>query len=421
MERSTPEQLLREYGEHARLTVYVAAAPGAGKTRRLLSDARRLQTAGKRVAIGWIETKSRPDLERLSTGIPRIPPRIVEIGGQRFSDFDLDTALAAKPDTIVIDELAHDNLAGSSNAKRWQDALALRDAGISVIGAFNIAHLETVSATAEGLLGYPIREIIPFSFLKSADEVIAIDASPDLLRARLRDGKIVRTEDIERAESGAFKEGTLVLLRELLLRTIDELTLPIVSPASASTAVAIVPGDIDPHLFLERSAPIAAAFDLALEILPSTELETRRISREAQEHNAEILPAQALDRIDLSGNACLDGRAAERQTRTQARQPARRSRHLHRRRGAVVYRAHGDDDTALGHAGRPHARRLRKAHRLSRRGGRRRKNVRNAGSRRAAAGRRRRRDDRPGRNAQAGRNRSDDRRSADGSAQDAGR
>src|ERR1700761_2814402 len=74
MERSTPEQLLREYGEHARITVYIAAAPGAGKTRRLLTDARRLQTAGKRVAIGWIETKSRPDLERLAEGLPRIPP-----------------------------------------------------------------------------------------------------------------------------------------------------------------------------------------------------------------------------------------------------------------------------------------------------------------------------------------------------------
>jgi two-component system sensor histidine kinase KdpD len=300
MERSTPEQLLREYGEHARLTVYIAAAPGAGKTRRLLTDARRLQTAGKRVAIGWIETKHRPDLERLTEGLTRIAPRIVEVGTQHFSDFDLEAALAAKPDVIVLDELAHDNLSNASNAKRWQDALALRDAGVSVIGAFNIGHLETVSATAESLLGYPIREIVPLSFLKSADEVIAIDASPELLRMRLRDGKIVRSEDIERAEFGAFKENTLVLLRELLLRTIDDLTLPIVAAASSSVAVALVPGDIDPRQFLERSAPIAAAFDLALEILPSPDVETRRIAREAQEHNAEILPAALLDRIDIA-------------------------------------------------------------------------------------------------------------------------
>ncbi|HEY5350624.1 MAG TPA: hypothetical protein VIJ64_12850, partial [Candidatus Lustribacter sp.] len=299
MERSTPEQLLREYGEHARLVVYIAAAPGAGKTRRLLSDARRLQAAGKSVAIGWIETKDRPDLERLAEGLPRIEPRSVEIGGQRFFDFDLAAALAAKPDTIVLDELAHDNLGDAPNGKRWQDALALREAGISVLCAFNIAHLETVSATAENLLGYPIREIIPFSFLQTADEVIALDASPELLRQRLHEGKIVRREDVTRAENGAFKETTLIMLRELLLRTIDEVTLPIVSAASTSAAVAIIPDGIDPHLFLERSAPIAAAFDLSLELLPAPDLEPHRIAREAAEHNAEVLPAQPLDHVDF--------------------------------------------------------------------------------------------------------------------------
>jgi two-component system, OmpR family, sensor histidine kinase KdpD len=300
MERSTPEQLLREYGEHARLVVYIAAAPGAGKTRRLLNDARRLQATGKRVAIGWIETKERPDLERLAEGLPRIPPRQVKIGAQTYPEFDLDAAIAAKPDTIVLDELAHDNLGDSRNGKRWQDALSLRDAGISVLSAFNIAHLETVSATAEGLLGYPIREIVPLSFLKSAEEVIALDASPELLRRRLRDGKIVRSEDIERAQAGAFKDSTLIMLRELLLRTIDDLTLPILSAASTSAAIALIPADIDPHMFLQRTAPIAAAFDLALEIQPAPDVDTNLLAREAADHNAEILAAQPLERIDFS-------------------------------------------------------------------------------------------------------------------------
>jgi two-component system sensor histidine kinase KdpD len=299
MERTTPEQLLREYDEQARLVVYIAAAAGAGKTRRLLSDARRLQAAGKRVAIGWVETKDRPDLERLAEGLPLIPPRSVTIGDRTFSEFDLKAAIEAKPDIIVLDELAHDNLGDSANAKRWGDALALRHAGISVLCAFNIAHLETVSATAGNLLGYPVGEIIPFSFLKTADEVIALDASPELLRARLHEGKIVRQEDIARAESGAFKESTLVTLRELLLRTIDQITLPIVSAASASTAVALIPADIDPHGFLNRSAPIAAAFDLSLELLAAPGVDTERLAREAAEHNAEILPAEALDRVDV--------------------------------------------------------------------------------------------------------------------------
>jgi len=299
MERSNPEQLLREYGEHARLVAYIAAAPGAGKTRRLLTDGKRLQAAGKRVAIGWIETKERPDLERLAEGFPRIPPRAVNVGGKSFLEFDLDAAIAAKPDVILLDELAHDNLPGSRNSKRWQDALSLRDAGITVLVAFNIAHLETVSTTAEALLGYPVREIVPLSFLKTADEVIALDASPDLLRRRLLAGKIVRPDDIGRAEHGAFKEGTLIMLRELLLRTIDQLTIPIVSAASASTAVAIVPGNIDPRMFIERSAPLAAAIDLALEILPAGGVDLATLEKIAAEHNAEILAAQDLDRLDV--------------------------------------------------------------------------------------------------------------------------
>jgi len=196
--RRSATELLREFGEHARLVVYIAAAPGAGKTRLLLTDGRRLQSAGKRVAIGWIETKGRPDLERLSEDFPRIPPRRATAGDKEFEEFDLQAALASNPDVILLDELAHDNIGDSVNGKRWQDALALREAGITVLGAFNIANLETVSATAEALTGYPVRTVVPFSLLKAADEVVALDASPELLRARLAAGKIVREEDIAR-------------------------------------------------------------------------------------------------------------------------------------------------------------------------------------------------------------------------------
>lgn len=300
MERLSPEALLREYGEQARLVVYVAAAPGAGKTRRLLTDARRYQSAGKSVALGWVETKDRPDLERLAEQLPRVPSRSVTVGSHTFQEFDLAAALAAKPDIVVLDELAHGNLGEASNSKRWQDALALRDAGITVIGAFNIAHLETVSSTAEGLLGFPIREIVPLSFLKAADEVIAIDASPELLMRRLHEGKIVQDGDIERAQVAAFKPATLAMLRELLLRTIDNLTIPIVSPASTSTAVALVPDDVDIHQFLARSAPIASALDLLLEVLPEPSVDRDAVEREAREHSADVLPAQVFAQLDTT-------------------------------------------------------------------------------------------------------------------------
>src|SRR5580658_10598941 len=143
--RRSAEELLREFGDRARLVIYVAAVPGAGKTRRVLEDARRLAAAGKRVAIGWIETKGRPDLERLAAGLPRIPPRTVRIGDASFDDFDYEAAVREHPDVIVLDELAHDNLGNASHAKRWQDALELRAHGISVIGAFNIQHVESVA------------------------------------------------------------------------------------------------------------------------------------------------------------------------------------------------------------------------------------------------------------------------------------
>lgn len=298
--RGSAEALLREFGERARLVVYIAAAPGAGKTRRLLTDARLLQSAGRRVAIGWIETKGRRDLERLAEGLPRIPPRAVTIGANRFEEFDLNAALAAHPDVILLDELAHDNLGNTRNSKRWQDALELRDAGITVLGAFNIAHLETVSVTAERLIGYPVREIVPLSFLKSADEVIALDASPELLRERLQKGMIVRDGDIARAESGLYKESTLTMLRELLLRTIDELTIPTVSPATTSSAVAIVPAGINCEKFVARCAPLAAALDLALEILPDPACDPDEIARAAAATNAEVLPAQRADAIDFT-------------------------------------------------------------------------------------------------------------------------
>jgi two-component system sensor histidine kinase KdpD len=298
--RRSAEELLREFGERARLVVYVAAAPGAGKTRRLLTDARRLQSAGKRVAVGWIETKGRPDLERLVEGLPRIPPRDVAIGAHHFAEFNLAAALAAHPDVILLDELAHDNLGDSRNGKRWQDALALRDAGITVLGAFNIAHLESASATAERLIGYPVREIVPLSFLKSADEVVALDASPEILRERLANGKIVRDGDIARAESGLYKESTLAMLRELLLRTIDELTIPTVAAATTSSAVTIVPRGVDYDRFVRRCAPLAAALDLALEILPETGCDASEIARVASAQNAEVLPSQQPERVDFA-------------------------------------------------------------------------------------------------------------------------
>jgi two-component system, OmpR family, sensor histidine kinase KdpD len=303
MDRSAKaEKLLRELGRRARLVVYVASAPGAGKTRRLLEDARRLAADGKRVVIGWIETKGRPDLERATSGLPRVPPRTVRIGDRAFEDFDYDAAVREKPDVVVLDELAHDNLGEAAHAKRWQDALALKAQGIGVIGAFNIQHLETVAPTAEALIGYPVREIVPLSFLQAADEVVALDVSPSLLQNRVRAGKIVNQQDVERALNGAFKEQNLYMLRELLLRTIDSLTLPVVRAGRTSMAAAFVYPNQDPVPLLKRTAAVAQALDLGLEVVPAHGVDSAVLERIARELGAEVLH-EPVDPASMPGDA----------------------------------------------------------------------------------------------------------------------
>jgi two-component system sensor histidine kinase KdpD len=287
--RRSPEELLAELGGRARLTVYVASAPGAGKTRRLLEDGRRMRDAGRRIAIGWIETKGRPDLERAAAELPRIAPRQVRIGDRYFEEFDYREALREAPDVVILDELAHDNAGDAAHAKRWQDALALREAGISVVGAFNIQHLESVAPAAERLIGHPIREIVPFSFLQSADAVIALDVSPRLLRSRVLSGKIVNPQDAERALNGVFNERTLVMLRELMLQTVDRLTLPAVKAGRTSNAVAFISSPADAAPFLRRSAAVAHALDLAFEIVATPGTDAASVERAVRDAGGELL------------------------------------------------------------------------------------------------------------------------------------
>ncbi len=294
-ERPTAEAILKDLGRGPRLTVYLASAPGAGKTRRLLEDALRLQEAGTRVVLGWVETKGRPELDELASRLPRVPPRVVEIGTTRFEDFDFAATLEFKPHVVILDELAHTNLEGGAHAKRWQDALALRDGGISVEGAFNIQHLESAAATAESLIGFPVREIVPLSFLRAADQVVALDVSPEQLEARLAAGALIHPEDVERARLGIFRPQTLRYLREMMLRTIDDLTEPNVMPRRASTLLALATGDGDVGVFLQKAASVAGALDLALDVALVGERRIDTVADLSKELDAHVVPLQEFD------------------------------------------------------------------------------------------------------------------------------
>ena len=248
--------------------MYLGYAPGAGKTHRLLSEARALAQSGAKVALGWIETKGRADLEALAQGLPRVPPRSARIGDSTFEDFDLEAALASDFQAIVLDELAHTNVPGGRHVKRWEDALALKAAGRSVLGALNVQHLEKVAPAAEALIGLPVREIVPSAFLRSADQVVAVDISPEQIEARLLEGGIVRKEDVERALAGPFRPHTLRALRALLLQTIEDVARSRGDVAPTSIAVAFVPKGADSRAFVAHAAAFSDAMNLALEVAP---------------------------------------------------------------------------------------------------------------------------------------------------------
>jgi two-component system, OmpR family, sensor histidine kinase KdpD len=264
--KSRAEALLSDIDGRPRLRVYLGIAPGVGKTHRMLEDALALKKLGRRVFVGALETKGRPDLVALAEPLPRIPPREVQIGGATFEEFDYKKTIALKPDVVVLDELAHANLEGSVHAKRWQDAAALVEHGISVLGAVNVQHIESIAPAAERIIGFPVREIVPMSFIKQVDQLVAVDVSPDLLQARLREGKIVRPDDVERALAGPFRMGTLTALRELMLRLVDDFTVPDVAPARVSTVVALLTGRVDAMNYLRRVAAIAQIFDLTVDV-----------------------------------------------------------------------------------------------------------------------------------------------------------
>ena len=287
--RTNAEALLEEYGRKARLIIYLAAAPGAGKTRRLIEEIRRMRAQGRDAVIGWIDTKGRADLDWLAEPVPRLTPRRVERNGKWFEDFDLAAALARKPAAIVLDEIAHVTLPGSPFANRWEEALALREAGITVLCALNVAHLESVAPVAERLTGYPLRALVPDRFLASADEVVALDVSPRLVRSRLRSGKIVSEADVETALERTFSERTLQILRELLLHAVDTVTVPNVSAERVSTAVVFAPAMQSAQAYVERSAAVADALDLALEVRPLGDADIPELSDAARRSNAELL------------------------------------------------------------------------------------------------------------------------------------
>ena len=223
-ERPDPDQLLAEVkaqeaaARRGRLRIYFGASAGVGKTYAMLAAARTLRNDGKDVVVGIVETHGRKETEALLSGIDILPRREIDVQGRMLTEFDLDAALARHPALILVDELAHTNVAGSRHPKRWQDIEELLAAGIDVFTTLNVQHLESLNDVVGGITGITVWETVPDTFFDNADEVILVDIPADDLLARLQAGKVYLPGEIERAARNFFRKGNLMALRELALR-----------------------------------------------------------------------------------------------------------------------------------------------------------------------------------------------------------
>jgi two-component system sensor histidine kinase KdpD len=222
--RPTADALLARIGQEdrARLRIYVGAAPGVGKTYEMLQEAHALRTRGLDVVVGFVETYGRRDTEAQVKDLEIVPRRKIEYRGVTMEEMDVDAIIQRKPLVCLVDELAHTNMPGSRNGKRYQDVLEILNAGIHVMTAVNIQHLETLNDAVARATGVRVRETVPDTFLERADEVINVDVTVEELRNRLREGKIYRPEKVEQALTNFFRKGNLSTLRELALRAVAD-------------------------------------------------------------------------------------------------------------------------------------------------------------------------------------------------------
>ncbi|MDB4932447.1 MAG: Osmosensitive channel histidine kinase KdpD [Myxococcaceae bacterium] len=206
--------------QQGRLKIFLGMAAGVGKTVAMLRDARRLRDEGVDVVCGFVETHGRAETDAELGDLPIVRRRTIAYRGVPLEELDLDAVLARHPDVAVVDELAHTNVPGSRHEKRYRDVEALLDAGISVLSALNVQHLESLHDMVLRATGIDVRERVPDRILHRADEIVVVDVAPAELQERLRAGKIYTPAKVERALQGFFRAENLTALRQLALREV---------------------------------------------------------------------------------------------------------------------------------------------------------------------------------------------------------
>jgi two-component system sensor histidine kinase KdpD len=223
---NTKEQSVEHFLElikksrRGKFKVYIGMSAGVGKTYRMLQEAQTLMRNGIDVKIGYIETHNRKETHALLEGLQVIPRRKLFYKGKELEEMDLKAVISLRPEVVIVDELAHTNIEGSSNEKRWQDVLEILNAGINVISAVNIQHMESLNEEVERITGATIHERVPDKVLQLADEVVNIDLTADELIERLKEGKIYDEKKIPTALNNFFQVERILQLRELALREV---------------------------------------------------------------------------------------------------------------------------------------------------------------------------------------------------------
>ena len=212
-------ELIRK-SRRGKFKIYIGMSAGVGKTFRMLQEAKTLLRNGVDVKIGYVETHKRKETEDLMEGLPVIPRRKLFYKGKELEEMDVQAILNLHPEVVIVDELAHTNIEGSKNEKRWQDVMEILDAGINVISAVNIQHIESLNKDVKEITGIYVAEHVPDSVLKEADEVVNIDLTADELVTRLKEGKIYTADKIEISLKNFFQAEKILQLRELALKEV---------------------------------------------------------------------------------------------------------------------------------------------------------------------------------------------------------
>src|SRR5215471_4943166 len=199
------------------LRVYLGAAPGVGKTYKMLEEGQRRKDRGTDVVVGYVETHGRQHTQDMIGDLEVVPRKNIDYRGTTFTEMDAAAVIARAPEVVLVDELAHTNVPGSGHAKRWQDIQELLDAGLVVITTVNIQHLESINDVVAQITGVPQRETVPDEVVRRADQIELVDMTPEALRRRMAHGNIYQVEKVQTALGNYFRVGNLTALRELAL------------------------------------------------------------------------------------------------------------------------------------------------------------------------------------------------------------